>query len=103
MTSRGSAAPQSMSLKLHVSGVAAVGDVIVRRAGAAATIPTVFETSRRSGNDVAYLVAYDPRGLTFDESRSAVVAEIEIAGAGANLSVSIDPLLTMLSNQGGTI
>ena len=103
MTSRGSAAPQSMSLKLHVGGDAAISDVVVRRAGAAKDVPTVFETSRRSGNDVSYLVAYDPRGLSFDESHSAVVAEIEIAGAGANLSVSIDPLLTMLSNQGGTV
>ena len=102
MTSRGSAAPQSMSLKLHVSGDAAIGDVIIRRAGAAKDVPTVFETSRRSGNDVSYLVAYDPRGISFDESRSAVVAEIEIAGAGANMSVSIDPALTMLSNQAGT-
>jgi hypothetical protein len=102
MTSRGSATPQSMSLKLHVDGDAAVGDVIVRRAGAAKEIPTIFETSRRSGNDVSYLVAYDPRGIPFDESRSAVVAEIEIVGAGANMTVSIDPLLTMLSNQGGT-
>src|SRR3954452_10378642 len=102
VTSRGSAAPQSMSLKLHVGGEAAIGDVIVRRAGAAKNVPTVFETSRRSGNDVSYLVAYDPRGLSFDASRSAVVAEIEIAGADANLTVSIDPLLTMLSNQGGT-
>jgi IPT/TIG domain-containing protein/dockerin type I repeat protein/Ig-like domain-containing protein/PKD domain-containing protein len=102
MISRGSVAPQSMSLKLHVDGDAAIGDVIVRRAGAAKDVPTVFETSRRSGNDVSYLVAYDPRGLSFDASRSAVVAEIEIAGAGANMTVSIDPLLTMLSNQGGT-
>jgi hypothetical protein len=101
MTTRGSVAPQSMSLKLHV-GDGAIGDVIVRRAGAAKDVPTVFETSRRSGNDVSYLVAYDPRGLTFDASRSAVIAEIEIAGADANLTVSIDPALTMLSNQGGT-
>jgi hypothetical protein len=101
MTSRGSVAPQSMSLKVHVGGDA-VGDVIVRRAGAAKDVPAVFETSRRSGNDVSYLVAYDPRGLTFDASRSAIVAEIEIAGADANVNVTIDPALTMLSNQGGT-
>jgi hypothetical protein len=101
MTSRGSAAPQSMSLKLHVSGDA-IADVVVRRAGAASDVPTVFETSRRSGNDASYLVAYDPRGLSFDASHSAVVAEIEITGADRNMTVSIDPLLTMLSNQGGT-
>jgi hypothetical protein len=101
MTSRGSVAPQSMSLKVHVGGDS-VGDVIVRRAGAAKDVPTVFETSRRSGNDVSYLVAYDPRGLTFDASRSAIVAEIEIAGADANVNITIDPALTMLSNQGGT-
>ncbi|MEA2325343.1 MAG: hypothetical protein QOE68_302, partial [Thermoanaerobaculia bacterium] len=100
MTSRGTVAPQSMSLKVRFEG--AIGEVTIRRAGAAKDVPTVFETSRRSGNDVSYLVAYDPRGLSFDESRSAVVAEIEIASA-ANMTINIDPLLTMLSNQAGTI
>jgi hypothetical protein len=103
MTSRGSVAPQSMSLKIHVNGRSTISDATVRRAGAAKDLATVFETSRRSGNDVSYLVAYDPRGLSFDESHSAIVAEIEVAGAGANLSVSIDPVLTMLSNQAGTV
>jgi hypothetical protein len=100
MTSRGTVAPQSMSLKVRFEG--AIGEVTIRRAGAAKDVPTVFETSRRSGNDVSYLVVYDPRGLSFDESRSAVVAEIEIASA-ANMTITIDPLLTMLSNQAGTI
>jgi hypothetical protein len=102
MTSRGSVAPQTMSLKLHV-GDAAISDITVRRAGAAKDVPAIFETSQRSGMDVSYVVAYDPRGLTFDGSRSAVVAEVEIAGAGAELSLSIDPALTMLGNQAGTV
>jgi hypothetical protein len=102
MTSRGSVAPQTMSLKLHVGG-AAISDITVRRAGAAKDVPAIFETSQRSGMDVSYVVAYDPRGLTFDASRSAVVAEVEMAGAGAELSLSIDPALTMLGNQAGTV
>jgi hypothetical protein len=102
MTSRGSVAAQTMSLKLHVGG-AAISDITVRRAGAAKDVPAIFETSQRSGMDVSYVVAYDPRGLTFDASRSAVVAEVEIAGAGAELSLTIDPALTMLGNQAGTV
>ena len=102
MTSRGSVAPQAMSLKVHFDGDA-FGEVTVRRAGAAKDVPTVFENSQRSGNDVSYLVAYDPRGLALGASRSAVVAEIEIESAEAGLSLTIDPALTMLSNQAGTI
>jgi hypothetical protein len=101
MTSRGSVTPQSMSLKLHFDH--AVGEVTILRAGAAKDVPAIFETSRRAGNDVSYVVVYDPRGLSLGESHSAVVAQIEIADGAAGLSVTIDPLLTMLSNQAGTI
>jgi hypothetical protein len=66
-------------------------------------IPSVFETSRRSGNDLSYLVSYDPRGLALGASRSAVVAEIEIESAASSISLSIDPLLTMLADQTGTM
>ena len=103
MTSRGSVAPQAMSLRVRLDGDAAIGEVTVRRAGAAKDVPAVFENSQRSGNDVSYLVAYDPRGLALGASRSAVVAEIEIESAEAGLSITIDPELTMLSNQAGTM
>jgi hypothetical protein len=100
---RGAIVPQAMSLRVHFDAEAPMGDVAARRAGVAKDVPAVFEFSRLSGNDLSYLVSYDPRGLALGESRSAVVAEIEIASANANVSISIDPALTMLSNQAGTV
>jgi hypothetical protein len=95
--------PQSMSLRVHFDATGTIGEVAVRRAGVANDTAAVFETSRRSGNDLSYLVSYDPRGLVLGASRSAVVAEIEIESADANVSISIDPVLTMLSDQAGTV
>jgi hypothetical protein len=89
-----------MSLTVRLESDAAIGDVAIRRAGVAKDV--VFETSRRSGNDVSYLVAYDPRGLALDANGSAVVAEIEIGSAGGGIAISIDPQLTMLSDLAGT-
>jgi hypothetical protein len=98
----GSALPQALSLQVHFDGDAAPRNVSIRRAGAAKSLAPSFEISRQSGNDLSYLVSYDAIG--FGASRSAVVAEIEIASvrtAGA-ISLEVDPVLTMLSNQGGT-
>ena len=99
----GSIVPQAMSLRVHFDGEGAVSEAAVRRAGVAKDVPAVFEFNRQSGNDLSYLVSYDPRGLALGASRSAVVAEIEIASVGAKVSLSIDPLLTMLTNQAGTM
>jgi hypothetical protein len=102
MTARpGSIVPRTMSLKVHFDAEV-VGEAAVRRAGVAKNLDTVFEFSRRTGSDLSYLVSYDPRGLALGVSRSAVVAEIEIEPAGAVVSISIDPLLTMLGDQTGT-
>jgi hypothetical protein len=100
LTSRGT---QAISMRVRFDGDAAIGDVAIRRAGAAKDVPVVFETSRRSGNDLSYLVAYDPRGLALGDSRSAVVAEIEIASVEGHVAITIDPQLTMLSNHAGTM
>jgi len=100
LTSRGEA-PQAMSLRVRFDDDAAIGDVAIRRSGVAKDV--VFETSRRSGNDVSYLVAYDPRGLALGASRSVVVAEIEIESVEGHVAIAIDPQLTMLSDQAGTM
>src|SRR5207302_2057188 len=100
--SPGSIVPQTMSLKVHIDAEA-VGEVVVRRAGVARDLNTVFEFSRRTGNDLSYLVSYDPRGLALGVSRSAVVAEVEIESIDADVSISMDPLLTMLGDQPGTM
>jgi hypothetical protein len=93
-----SAAPQAMALRVHFDNE--VGNVTIRKAGAAKDLNVAFETNRFAGNDLSYLVSYG--NLFLGASRSAVVAEIEIE-AGNNVSLSIDPKLTMLSNQAGTM
>jgi hypothetical protein len=98
----GSIVPQTMSLKVHFDSEGTVGEATVRRAGAAKDLNAVFEFSRRTGNDLSYLVSYDPRGLPLGASRSAVVAEMEIDSIDTAVSISIDPLLTMLADQQGT-
>jgi hypothetical protein len=94
----GSAAPQAMSLRVHFDNE--VGNVTIRKAGAAKGLNVAFETDRFAGNDLSYLVSYG--NLFLGASRSAVVAEIEIE-AGNNVSLSVDPKLTMLSDQAGTM
>jgi hypothetical protein len=97
--------PQSMALRAHFDTEGTMGDVTVRRAGAALAAGAVFEIDRRLGNDLSYLVSYDPHngGLALGASRSAVVAEIEIESIQGSVSISIDPTLTMLSDQSGTV
>ena len=101
-SAEGSLAPQAMSLQVHFDR--AVGEVTIQRAGAAKGAQPSFEISRRSGNDLSYLVSFSGNDSLVGDSHSAVVAEIEVAAlSGARVGVSIDPKLTMLVNQGGTM
>ncbi len=99
----GSAAPQALSLNvLFNGGDGSLSNVSIQRAGAAKNLPPVFETSKRTSDGLYYLVSYDGLNLGSD-GRSAVVAEIGIgADTGAGVTISVDPRLTMLSNQSGT-
>ncbi|HEX7679307.1 MAG TPA: IPT/TIG domain-containing protein, partial [Thermoanaerobaculia bacterium] len=98
MTTRaGSIVPQAMSLRLHFDRE--VGNVTIGKAGAAKDLAAPFEITRRSGNDVSYLISYG--GLALGESHSAVVAEIGIDSVGGAVAISVDPQLTMLSDQAG--
>jgi hypothetical protein len=94
---QGSIAPQAMSLRVHIDGE--VGNATIQRAGAAKDLAVAFETDRFAGNDLSYLVSYG--NLFLGASASAVVAEIEVESS--NASLSLDPQLTMLSNQAGTM
>jgi hypothetical protein len=94
---QGSAAPQAMSLRVHFDGE--VGNATIRKAGAAKDLNVAFETNRFAGNDLSYLVSYG--NLFLGNSRSAVVAEIEIEAS--NVALRIDPKLTMISNQAGSM
>jgi len=105
ITSPGSMTPQAMSLRVHFDSEATIGEMAVRREGPAKDAGVSFEISRRSGNDLSYLVSYDPRGggLVLGQSHSATVAEIEIGAAEERITIAIDPLVTMLSDQSGTM
>jgi len=92
----GSIAPQAMSLRVHFENE--VGNVTIRKAGAAKGLSVAFETDRRSGNDLSYLVSYG--NLYLGATRSAVVAEIEVEASG-KVGMTIDPKLTMISDQAG--
>src|SRR6185436_6685860 len=101
----GSDVPQSLSLRVVFEGDAP-RSAAIRRAGTASKLEPAFEISRRTSDALAYLLSFDPRanGFAFASGqRSGVIAEIEVdAGAGANLSIGLDPALTMLVNAGGT-
>ncbi len=98
MTTRpGSIAPQAMSLRLHFDRE--VGNVTIGKAGAAKDLATPFEITRRAGNDVSYLISYG--GLALGQSHSAVVAEVEIDSVDGAVAISVEPGLTMLSDQAG--
>src|ERR1019366_3507408 len=102
----GSITRQSMSFRAHFETDGTFGDIAVHSAGAAkdAGVP-FFEIGPRGGNGLSYVVSYDPRhgGLNLGASHTAVVAEIEIAANDANIVISIDPTVTMLSDQAGTM
>jgi hypothetical protein len=87
-----------MSLRVHFEGE--VGKATIRRAGAAKDLAVAFENDHLGGRDLSYLVSYG--NLVLGTSHSAVVAEIEIE-TGANLALRIDPQLTMLSDQTGSM
>jgi hypothetical protein len=74
--------------------------VTIHKAGAAKDLNVAFEIDRLAGNDLSYLVSYG--NLSLGATRSAVVAEIEVETAG-KVGLSIDPKLTMISNQAGTM
>jgi hypothetical protein len=90
--SPGSAAPQSLSLRVTFGGDPVSNAVIHHADG----IQTRFELSPPAANTVSYLVTF--AGLT-----QGIVAEIELdASSGANVSIDVDPALTLLSNRAGT-
>jgi hypothetical protein len=61
----------------------------------------VFEINRRSGDAISYLVSFDERTpLLAGDARSFVIAEIEISTDAAT-RLEIDPVLTMLTTNGG--
>jgi hypothetical protein len=98
----GSAAVQALSLNVQFSGGdGALDKVSIQRAGVARDLQPAFETSNQSGNGLYYLVSYNSLNLGSD-GRPSVVAEIQISGDAAGVTISVDHRLTMLSNQSGT-
>jgi hypothetical protein len=91
----GSIDPNALSLRVRFTGE--VGEVRVHRS---TDLTPVFETSRRDGQTISYLVAAGQNASLATE-QPRVVAEIEIESAGA-VRMEIDPSLTMLVDGSGT-
>jgi len=92
-----SATPQALALRLRMNG--ASRDVSVRRAGA---LEPIFEVSRATSDAIVYLVSFGERApFVLGNSRSAVIAEVEISDPAA-VRFTIDPALTMLVDGSGT-
>ena len=88
-----------MSLSLRLDRT---DDVIVRRAGAAASLQPLFEISRSSSDAVSYLISFDERTpLVLGNGGSAVVAEIELAPR-STAKIDLDASRTLLADAGGT-
>ena len=79
------------ALSLHVTFSGGVRGATIHRTGRS---QPVFEISRGSRGALAYLVSYNERV-------SGVVAELEIEAAG-DVTIGIDPAVTLLSNAAGT-
>ena len=94
--------PQAIALKLLFDP--AVRDVRIHRAGAATNATTSFEISRPSDTELSYLVAFDQQngGLSLGPNgvRSAVVAEVELAGTDSP-GIEFDPDVTILTDASG--
>jgi hypothetical protein len=91
----GSQLPGALALRLLFNG-GSVSDAVIHRTG---NVEPAFEISRRTSNTLMYMLAVDERKGAI----AGVIAEIEIEPrAGANMTVAIDPKLTMIGNQGGT-
>jgi hypothetical protein len=87
----GSRAPQGVSLSVRFQG--ATSDSAIHRGTG---LEPVFEISRRNGDMLSYLIAFDARSpLVLGNSRSAVVAEVEVSAPGA-VRLELDAALTML-------
>src|SRR6185369_2676491 len=92
-----SSTPQALSLRVRFTNKTT--DVVMHRGSGLAPI---FEISRKSEDSVSYLVAFNDRApLVVGNSRSLVIAEIEVSAA-ASMRLEIDPVLTMLVDGNGT-
>jgi beta-lactamase superfamily II metal-dependent hydrolase len=90
-----SQAAEAMALRVVFSD-GGVRNATIHRAGAARALQPTFEISRGARNALSYLVSFNDRV-------SGVVAEIEIDAAdGAQVSIDVDPSVTILSNAAGT-
>jgi len=91
--------PHALSLNLRFEGDAT--DAVIHRAGVTRDAQPSFEITRHTNAGMSYLVAYNEKTSGLAINGADVVAEIELP-IGAATRIDVEPLLTMLSNQGGT-
>jgi len=101
--------PQSIAFRVKYSPVEAVKSVRVRRAGVLSALEPLFEAAPSASDASSYIGSFseDTSRIPFSRGERNVVAELEIVLAeGATLdqvSFKLDPEVTLLSSQDGTL
>lgn len=103
---------QGISLKVQALPATAVRSIVVRRAGVSADLAPLFEARPAGRGSASLLVSFDEATelvpLLPSSRRGQQVAEIEVQLAaglapGTVIELRLDPGVTVLSNQGGTV
>jgi hypothetical protein len=103
---------QGLAFKVRALPATAVRSMVVRRAGVAGDLAPLFETSPAGQGSASLLVSFDEATallpLSTTGRRGQPVAEVEVRLApglapGAVVELRLDPGVTVLSNQGGTV
>jgi len=103
------AAIQGIALKVRCVPASAVTEVIVRRAGATAGLRPLFESQKpRTASTASYLASFSEATDPIPLDELSVVAEVVVklartAAPGTLVDVRLDPQVTALSNQAGTV
>jgi hypothetical protein len=106
---------QGLSFKVAYTPSEAVVSATFSRAGITASLKPLFEASPTSGNTAGYLASFDeetnPIPFTVSQSKASqgdwvAVLTLKIspeAAPGTVVTLTLDPAVTILTNQGGTI
>jgi hypothetical protein len=96
---------QAFSIEIDLGPAEAVGEIKMHRSGPFEHLQPLYEFSQQHGGRFFYIVCFDqatnPVGIA-DEAAIATL-EVVLKGTSRPINVGFNPLLTLLSNQQGTI
>lgn len=105
------AAIQAFALRVRALPAGSVTAMTIRRAGVAATRTPLFESAPATADGAAFLVSFEEAKaplVGFSGRDGTILAEVEVRLAaklppGTVIDLRLDPALSVLGNQAGTI